>query len=354
MLLFILFSGAGPAHSSSTVTDILSVPAALDTSLSAPPGDPTLRPPPKQAPSSKSRFQDMPPSPKGGSSSKPPLIPLGLGSPTTPKHPSRMGSRHPQSEIPPFQQGGQQGSHDVGEGWWAGEGSPASPQPVRSHLTVEIMQQEEERRASNAQAETSSSPPGRPAVTNSSPKGSSSRAAHQQKATPGPLTPFQLASQEFLEEHSQAKRESSTGGASETHSDDRASMALTSGKPASQVAAPQSSGRHGSVEVSQQDGQEPEPIGGSSSEANERLIHILQAAKCVHFAVILCGTLLLLIPILPVSIFVDQSCCRSELHFFTAVSTMNELLLLLFSSCSPLCFRVDVGCLLLIADNAWH
>lgn len=343
LLLCILFSGAGPAHSSSTVTDILSVPAALDTSLSAPPGDPTLRPPPKH-PSCRSRFQDMPPSPKGGSSLKPPLIPLGLGSPTTPKHPSRMGSRHPHSGIPSFQQDSQQGSLDVGEEWWAGEGSSASPQPVRSHLTVEIMQQEEERRASNAQAETSSSPSERPAVTNhclSSLKGSSSRAAHQPKATAGHLTPFELASQEFIEDHSQAKR----AGQSEAHSDDRLTTPLASGKPADPLAAPHSNGRRGLAEVSQHDGQEPEPIGGSSSEADERLIHIVQAAKCVFSAGLLssCMENDCLSSSYWLRVSMDQSCSRSKLNSFTAVGTMNVLLC---SSvlCSALVSTLDAHC----------
>ena len=301
---------AGQSHSSSTVTDILSVPPSLDTSLSAPPGDPTLRPPPKH-PSNKSRFVDLPPSFGRGASLKPPLIPLGPGSPTTPKHPTRMG-RAPQSGMSSFQPGQQPGE----EGWGPEEGLPASPQLVRSHLTMGIMQQDEERRASNAQAETSSSPPRGTATTNhsssrqkelfhSSLEGSSSRAAQQRKATAGSLTPFELASRDFLEEQGPASPHdsgnhngslSSIGAQREIHCGDKAATRLLNGKSAHSISAPQSCGRRSSASLAdlrQHDSQEGGLVGGSSSEAEERLRHTLRFAKCVplYCTVPLCSLL---------------------------------------------------------------
>ena len=311
-LSWLLFA-AGPSYSSSTVSDILSVPASLDTSLSAPPGDPTLRPPPKHPRANQSRFLDVLPRPQREPSLKPPLIPLGLGSPTTPKHPTRMGGRAPQSGMSSFQPGQQHVPLDGGEGRGVEEGLPASPQPVRSHLTMGIMQQDEERRASNAQAETSSSPPTGTATTNrqkelslhSSLKGNSSRAAHQQKAAAGSLTPFELASQEFPEEQGPASPHDSenhsgnlsiTGAQGEAHCDDKAATRPLNGKPAHPVPVPQSCAIRSSASLAdlrQHDGQAGGFIEGSSSEAEERLQQTLQSIKFVslhHTFLLFSGT----------------------------------------------------------------
>ena len=247
---------------------------------------------------------DAPPSPNRGGSLKPPLIPLHPGSPTTPKHPTQMGNRNPQPGIPSFQPGQQRVSLGGSEGWKPEEGPPASPQPARSHLTMGLMQQDEERRASNAQAETSSSPPRGPAAMNhsssrhrelnshSSLEGSPSRAAQQQKATAWPLTPFELASREFPQEQGPASPHESEScnqrlastGAQRDHCDGQAAIRHLNGKPAHPVSVPQSCGRRSSAglaELGQHDGLEGGLIGGSSSEAEERLQRTLQFVKCV-------------------------------------------------------------------------
>ena len=286
---------------------MLSVPASLNTSPSAPPGDPTLRPPPKH-PYSKSRFLDVPSSPKGGTSLKPPLSPLGPASPTTPKQPTQTGGRSPQSGISSFLPGRQRVLLDAGEGCGVEQGLPASLQPVHSHLTMGIMQQDEERRASNAQAETSSSPPRGPAATHhspsrqkelntpSSPEGSFSRSAQQQKATAGPRTPFELASWKFSEEQGAASPHhwenhngslSSAGAQRESHCDGKAATRHLNGKLAHPVSVPESCGRRSLAslpDLSQQDGQKEGLIGGSSSEAEKRLRQTLRIPKYVSLS----------------------------------------------------------------------
>ena len=225
--------------------------------------------------------------------------------------------RTPQSGVSSFQPGQQRVALDGGEGWGPEEVSPASPRPVRSHLTMGIMQQDEERRASNAQAETSSSPPRGTAATNhsssrqkelrchSSLEGSSSMAAQQQKATAGSLTPFELASRDFLEEQGPTSprntrkhngRLSSTGAQREIHCGDKAATRLSNGKSAYPVSLPQSCGRRSSAslaDLSQHDSQEGGLIGGSSSEAEERLQHTLQFVRYVslYCTVLLCSLL---------------------------------------------------------------
>lgn len=280
------------------------MPASLNTSPSAPPGDPTLRPPPKH-PSSKSRFLDVPPSPKGGTSLKPPLSPLGPASPTTPKQPTQTGGRSPQSGISSFLPGRQRVSLDAGEGWGTEQGLPASLQPVRSHLTMGIMQQDEERRASNAQAETSSSPPAathhspsrqKELNTPSSPEGSFSRSAQQQKAAAGPRTPFELASWKFSEEQGAASPHrwenhngslSRTAAQTESHCNGKAATRHLNGKLTHPVSVPESCGRRSSAslpDLSQQDGQKEGLIGGSSSEPEKRLRQTLRIPKYVSFS----------------------------------------------------------------------
>lgn len=299
----------GPSFSSSTVTDILSVPPSLDTSLSAPPGDPTLTPP-EHSPS-KSRFFDS--RPKLKSSLKPPLMPRmlasdepltppGLRSPTTPHFP-RMGSETPQSSVPPFQTG-EGVSLDVGVKGIAQVGS-CTPQTARSHLTSDLaaaMQQEEDRRASNAKAESSSSPTrtctfndssSRQAELHSSPIGNSnSRAAHQQKATPALSTPFQLASQKLLDEQGPPSPPqppsllegavSSTAGEHSLLASGKASEAQCNGTAAYPASLSQNGDRHGpagKVELSQHDGQ---GMGSARGVDEDRLLHTLQALKgCV-------------------------------------------------------------------------
>ncbi|KAL3140747.1 hypothetical protein ABBQ32_005301 [Trebouxia sp. C0010 RCD-2024] len=282
------------SFSSSTVTDILSVPPSLDTSLSAPPGDPTLIPIPSKHPNIKSRFLEKPSNLKP--SLKPPLMPRtlesdgpltphGLGCPTTPKHSPTMGRHAPQPWEPSFQ------GRDISLCVGAEEGSQAgscAPQPARSHLTIDLaaaMQQEEDRRASNAQAESSSSPtksaaandsPSRQTEVLSSPIGTT-RAAHQQKATPALITPFQLASQSCLDEQGPASPPEPfshkgvaprTAGQHTVSSGSKADTARSNENAAWPVSVSQNGDRHipvGRAELSQPGGCGAGPAGDGRS-----------------------------------------------------------------------------------------
>lgn len=275
---------AGPSYSSSTVTDILSVPASLDTSLSAPPGDPTLTPLQKQSPRKSklnpARSLDKPPLAPKALLTDEPLTPLGLGSPTTPVTPTRMGIPSPKSEIGFWdRQDASYAKHADMLDVRAQHGS-SSVHPARSHLTTDlaaVKQQEEERRASNAQAESSSSPAKAVAASQSarqsrlahgasgssmaangqkaSVKGSSPSEAKGQKATAAGSTPFELASQKFLQEQ----------GPVSTTSNFHSSTSHTAGKASAKHA------QHAEEEL--------EPIAGSCSEAEDRLIHTLEALR---------------------------------------------------------------------------
>ena len=332
---------AGPSYSSSTVTDILSVPASLDTSLSAPPGDPTLTPsqqqPPRKSKLNPSRSLDKPPLAPTTLLTDEPLTPLGPGSPTHPVNLKSNGVPSLKSEIG-FQnrQDDCHATHDIMLEFRAQYGS-SSFQPACSHLTKDlaaVKQQEEERRASNAQAETSSSPAKGvtaghltrhnrpnfahcPAVSSTAARQTASAMGTSPSGAKGPVataagsTPFELASQRFLQEH----------GAVSTAPK---SQSLTS------HTADKTRAKH--AQRAQHADEELEPIGGSSSEAEGRLVHTLQALRCA------CGS-----KAFAVLLTLPQS--KSQLHICFALHTASlqppdvcTMHLLLLN-----CFRLEVA-----------
>ncbi|KAL0028584.1 hypothetical protein WJX79_003521 [Trebouxia sp. C0005] len=279
-------SSLRPSHSTSLLTDILSVPASMDTSLSAPPGDPTFTLTPKH-PAGKSRLNltktlDKPPLAPKPLVTDEPLTSFGLGSP---------GGVGQSSHAIPKDRGGKSGSLDsvaeasesplsthqaaAGSAQTSGQRSDSqshSPASAHSHLTEDLaaaMQQEEERRASHAQAESSSSSPAKThrngflfKLVGSSNDGKGS-SGQQQPAS----TPFQLASQQLLQEKGPASPdlEPATNGTEPhgfSHADD-----VQSADPVLSTDVDQQA---------QHDQQKHEHIGGSPSEVADRLINSLQ------------------------------------------------------------------------------
>lgn len=272
---------AGPSHSTSLVTDIL--PANMDTSLSAPPGDPTFSLTPKH-PAGKSRLNpsktlDKPPLAPKPLVTDEPLTSFGLGSPG-----GLSKTRHALTKD----RGGKSASLDsVAEASTSPLPAAASsaqtsrrrssspshtPASARSHLTEDLaaaMQQEEERRASHAQAGSSSSSPAKTRRNGFLSKlvGSSNDGKGSSGQQQLPSTPFQLASQQFLEEQGPASPdlEPATNG--------------TARHGSSHADGIQSAGPVLSTDVDQQaqHGQrKDEHIGGSPSEVADRLISSLQ------------------------------------------------------------------------------
>ncbi|DBB18003.1 TPA: hypothetical protein ACH3X3_003000 [Trebouxia sp. C0006] len=274
-------SSLRPSHSTSLVTDIL--PANMDTSLSAPPGDPTFSLTPKH-PAGKSRLNpsktlDKPPLAPKPLVTDEPLTSFGLGSP---------GGRSKTSHALTKDRGGKSASLDsVAEASTSPLPAAASsaqtsrrrssspshtPASARSHLTEDLaaaMQQEEERRASHAQAGSSSSSPAKTRRNGFLSKlvGSSNDGKGSSGQQQLPSTPFQLASQQFLEEQGPASPdlEPATNG--------------TARHGSSHADGIQSAGPVLSTDVDQQaqHGQrKDEHIGGSPSEVADRLISSLQ------------------------------------------------------------------------------
>ena len=274
---------AGPSHSTSLVTDILSVPANMDTSLSAPPGDPTFSLTPKH-PAGKSRLNpsktlDKPPLAPKPLVTDEPLTSFGLGSP---------GGRSETSHALTKDRGGKSASLDsVAEASTSPLPAAASsaqtsrrrssspshtPASARSHLTEDLaaaMQQEEERRASHAQAGSSSSSPAKTRRNGFLSKlvGSSNDGKGSSGQQQLPSTPFQLASQQFLEEQGPASPdlEPATNGTARhgsSHAD-----GIQSADPVLSTDVDQQA-QHGQ--------RKDEHIGGSPSEVADRLISSLQ------------------------------------------------------------------------------
>ncbi len=320
--------GAGPAYSSSVVTDILSVPCNMDTSLSAPPGDPTFTLTPKH-PSSKSRLNpsktlDKPPLAPKPLVTDEPLTALGLGSPNAANH-THAGLTKDQAS-----KSGRPGAHNHASTSSAGlplkdaasstqvrvkpgdanSGGPHAVPTARSHLTEDLaaaMQQEEERRASHSQAESSSSSPARRNGFLSKLVGGSGKGKGSSQEQKLPTTPFELASQQFLGEQGPASPDQEPVTNGNTHHSPTSTTAMQSwpqslakGSFASahnlqpksgvengergragvqrqkqQLAGPDQQRQHSQRD--QQDQQKDDHIGGSPSEAAHRLIDSLQA-----------------------------------------------------------------------------
>ncbi len=277
---------AGPSHSTSLVTDILSVPANMDTSLSAPPGDPTFTLTPKH-PAGKSRLNpsktlDKPPLAPKPLVTDEPLTSFGLGSPG-----GLSKTRHALTKD----RGGKSGSLDSvaeastsplaaaascaqtsGRHSGSQSHSPVSP---RSHLTEDLaaaMQQEEERRASHAQAGSSSSSATKTRRNGFLSKlvGSSNDAKGSNGQQQPPSTPLQLASQQFLEEQGPASPdlEPVTNGTAPHGSSHANGVQSACPAPSTDVDQQAKQAQHGQ--------QEDEHIGGSPSEVADRLISSLQ------------------------------------------------------------------------------
>ena len=276
---------AGPSHSTSLVTDILSVPANMDTSLSAPPGDPTFTLTPKH-PAGKSRLNpfktlDKPPLAPKPLVTDEPLTSFGMGSP---------GGLSKTSHALTNNRGGKSGSRDLAaeastspssahqaaaasSAQTSGQRSSSqshSPTSARSHLTEDLaaaLQQEEERRASHAQAGSSSSSPAKPRRNGFLSKlVGSGNGGQQQPAS----TPFQLASQQFLEEQGPAgpDQEPTTDG-TKPHGSSHAGGVQSAGPVLSTDDDQQ-------AKQAQHGRQRDEHIGGSPSEVADRLISSLQ------------------------------------------------------------------------------
>ena len=255
----------------------------MDTSLSAPPGDPTLTLTPRH-PAGKSRLNpskalDKPPLAPKPLVTDEPLTSFGLGSP---------GGFSKMSHALTKDRGGKSGSLDsVAEASTsplaAAASSPQtsgqhsgsqshSPASARSHLTEDLaaaMQQEEERRASHAQAGSSSSGPAKTRRNGFLSKlvGSSNDGKGTSGQEQPPSTPFQLASQQFLEEPGPASPdlEPATSGTA-PHGSSHANV-LQSANPVLSTDVDQQA-QHGQ--------RKDEHIGGSPSEAADRLISSLQ------------------------------------------------------------------------------
>ena len=265
----------------------MSVPANLDTSLSAPAGDPTLkfpdRPVPRTSRLSPCRSIVKPPLPSQPLVSDEPLVPLGLGSPTTPDASSKTGpsgqklgtgsSLGDQYDSPPAQ-------NEVKPDAW-GECGPSSSQAVCSHLTADLQAarlQEEERRASNAEAGSSSSSPAKPAAATGAIRGDGvlsalSGSISGNKPHCDSTTPFELASRRLLKEQQPGKSE----GAPNLQG-----LSLhEAGGSGPQHAKQAQHAHHGR--------QEEYPIGDSSSKAEDRLRHALQPIRCSQKASALCS-----------------------------------------------------------------
>ena len=268
------------------MTDVLSVPASIDTSLSAPPGDPTLTLSQKDIPS-KSRLNpfktlDKPPLLPKPLVTDEPLTALGLGSPG--------GSSHISAALPQDTPGSSGRINFTSEGSaalsslhdkdnTAGSASCTTQQgpTARSHLTEDLAaatQQEEDRRASHAQAESSScSPAGakQPAGRNgflSKLVGSSSGSSKQ--VTPMQArgnTPFELASQQFLQEQ----------GAASPNDEPIANSSLPE-SPDSNAGQQANRAQH------DQRDQEDYCIDGSQFKAAHRVVNSLQALRCKNCA----------------------------------------------------------------------
>jgi len=282
---------AGPSHSTSLVTDILSVPANMDTSLSAPPGDPTFTLTPKQ-PAGKSRLNpsktlDKPPLAPKPLVTDEPLTSFGMGSPgglsktshAIPKdRGSKSGSLDSVAEASTSPLSAHQAAAAASSGQTSGQRSSSpshSPASARSHLTEDLaaaMQQEEERRASHAQAGSSSSSPAKTRRNGFLSKlvGSSNDAKGSSGQQQPPSTPFQLASQQFLEEQGPASPdlEPATSGTA-PHGSSHANGVQSAGPaPSTDVDQQAKQAQHGR--------QKDEHIGGSPSEVADRLISSLQ------------------------------------------------------------------------------
>lgn len=307
---------AGPSHSTSLVTDILSVPANMDTSLSAPPGDPTLTLTPRQ-PGSKSRLkpsktQDKPPLAPRPLVTDEPLTTLGLGSPdglsqmshgvvadrasksgrqTDSDAEASTSSSSPHAQVA--------SSNMMSTPQHSGDSSKsnhAAP-TARSRLTEDLaaaVQQDEERRASNAQAESSLSSPAtatKPSGRNgflSRLVGSSNKGTGSNGQQQAPVTPFELASQQFLEEQepvSSVQQPATMPHSSESGRDAQLPSHATGpgadeqGQQAKRAPHGQQAehAQHGQQAKHAQHGQaEGEPIGGSPAEVANRLKSSLQ------------------------------------------------------------------------------
>ena len=277
---------AGPSHSTSVVKDILSVPATMDTSLSAPPGDPTFTLTPKH-PAGKSRLNpsktlDKPPLAPKPLVTDEPLTSFGMGSP---------GGLSKISRALTKDRGGKSGSLDTvaeastsplaaaaSSAQTSGQRSSSqshSPASARSHLTEDLAaatQQEEERRASHAQAGSSSSSPAKTRrngflskLVGSSDDGKGSSGQQQP-----PSTPFQLASQQFLEEQGPASPdlEPATNGTAPHGSSHADGVQSADPAPSTDVDQQAKQAQHGQ--------RKDEHIGGSPSEVADRLINSLQ------------------------------------------------------------------------------
>ncbi len=278
---------AGPSHSTSLVTDILSVPANMDTSLSAPPGDPTFTLTPKQ-PAGKSRLNpsktlDKPPLAPKPLVTDEPLTSFGMGSPGGLSKPShaltkdrggKSGNLESAAEastspLSAHQAAAASSAQTTGQRSGSQSHSPAS---ARSHLTEDLaaaMQQEDERRASHAQAGSSSASPAKTRRNGFLSKlvGSSNDGKGSSGQQQPPSTPFQLASQQFLEEQGPASPdlEPATNGTA-PHGSSHATDVHSAG-PAPSTDVDQQA-QHGQ--------RKDEHIGGSPSEVADRLISSLQ------------------------------------------------------------------------------
>ena len=285
---------AGPSHSTSLVTDILSVPANMDTSLSAPPGDPTFTLTPKH-PAGKSRLNpsktlDKPPLAPKPLVTDEPLTSFGLGSPgglsktshaLTKDRGGKSGSLESVAEastspLSAHKAAAANSAQTSGQRSGSNTSSQSlSPASARSHLTEDLAaakQQEEERRASHAQAGSSSSSPAKTRrnrflsklVGSSNDREGSS--GQQQPAS----TPFQLASQQFLEEQGPASPhlEPAINGTA-PHGSTHANNVQSAGPaPSTDVDQQAKQAQHGQ--------RKDEHIGGSPSEVADRLINSLQ------------------------------------------------------------------------------
>lgn len=273
----------------------------MDTSLSAPPGDPTFTLTPRQ-PGSKSRLKpsktlDKPPLAPRPLVTDEPLPTLGLGSPDGLSQMSNgvitdRGSKSGRqidsdaeastSSASPHAQFASSNMTSTPQHSGDSSNSNHAAPTARSRLTEDLaaaVQQDEERRASNAQAESSLSSPAtamKPSGRNgflsmlvgSSDKGTGSNGQQQ-----APVTPFELASQQFLGEQGSVKsaeQPATSGNMPHSSENGRDAQLL------SHATGPDADEQAQQAKLAQRGQAEGEPIGGSPAEVAHRLKSSLQ------------------------------------------------------------------------------